>query len=47
MFETIASFFKDGGTFMLPIAIVLALGLAIAAERWVYLTRARVRNLMR
>jgi len=47
MFETIAGFFKDGGTFMIPIAVVLALGLAIAGERWVYLTKARVSNLMR
>jgi len=47
MFDTIVGFFQDGGTFMFPIAIVLALGLAIAAERWIYLTRARVSNLLR
>lgn len=46
MFSTIIKFFQDGGAFMLPIALVLALGLAIALERWIYLTRVRVANLM-
>jgi biopolymer transport protein ExbB len=41
---SIAAFFKDGGTFMYPIAVVLVLGVAIAIERWVYLTMARSRN---
>lgn len=30
---------------MYPIALVLALGLAISLERWVYLTRERIRNI--
>jgi len=47
MIDTVFKFFQDGGAFMFPIAIVLALGLAIAVERWIYLTRARVSNLMR
>lgn len=32
-------FFQSGGTFMWPILIVMAIGLAIAIERFVYLTR--------
>jgi len=47
MIDTVFKFFQDGGAFMFPIAIVLALGLAIAVERWIYLTRARVSNLLR
>jgi len=31
------AFFQEGGLFMYPIAIVLAIGIAIAAERWLYL----------
>lgn len=43
-FETIIRFFQEGGIFMYPIAIVLALGLAVALERWLYLTAARAVN---
>lgn len=43
-FETIIRFFQEGGIFMYPIAIVLALGLAVALERWFYLTAARATN---
>lgn len=35
---TIVDFFQSGGTFMYPILIVFALGVAIAAERFVKLT---------
>ncbi len=44
MFSTIVRFMQEGGAFMYPIAIVLVLGLAIAIERWVYLTRMRISN---
>lgn len=44
VFSSIARFFQDGGHFMYPIAIVLVLGLAIAIERWIYLTNTRSRN---
>jgi len=37
-------FFQDGGVFMYPIVIVFALGLAIAIERWLYLTMATANN---
>jgi biopolymer transport protein ExbB/TolQ len=43
-FTTIARFFQDGGHFMYPIAIVAVLGIAIAIERYVYLTVVRARN---
>ncbi len=41
---TIIAFFQDGGAFMYPIAVVLALGLAIALERYIYLSAARRSN---
>jgi biopolymer transport protein ExbB/TolQ len=44
MFTTIARFFQDGGEFMYPIAVVLVVGVAIAVERWVYLTMVAQRN---
>lgn len=37
MYTTVVSFFQDGGPFMYPIAVVLAIGIAIALERYVYL----------
>ena len=37
MYTTVVSFFQDGGPFMYPIAVVLAVGVAIALERYVYL----------
>ncbi|WP_431475026.1 MotA/TolQ/ExbB proton channel family protein [Marinobacter sp. KM021] len=44
MLDTIIRFFQDGGPFMYPIAIVLALGLAITLERFLYLRSVRRRN---
>lgn len=44
MLETVARFFQEGGAFMYPIAIVLALGLAITVERFIYLSGVRRRN---
>jgi biopolymer transport protein ExbB/TolQ len=43
-YTTIVNFFKDGGIFMIPIAFVLALGTAIAIERYIYLSAARRTN---
>ena len=40
----IVSFFQDGGPFMVPIVVVLALGLAIVIERWLYLQGTDLRN---
>jgi len=42
--NTVVRFFQGGGEFMFPIAVVLVFGLAIAVERWIYLTRVSVRN---
>jgi biopolymer transport protein ExbB len=43
-FSTIARFFQNGGHFMYPIAVVAVVGLAIAIERYMYLTATRARN---
>jgi len=44
IFGTIARFFQDGGHFMYPIAIVAVIGIAIAVERYIYLTVVRAKN---
>jgi len=44
MLDTVIRFFQSGGPFMYPILAVLAIGLAITVERWMYLTNAQVRN---
>jgi biopolymer transport protein ExbB len=40
MFHFIVHFFQAGGIFMYPIALLLLLGISIAAERWRFLQRA-------
>lgn len=45
IFNTIVRFIQDGGAFMYPIMLILALGLAIAIERYIYLGIVRRRNL--
>ncbi len=44
MYETVVSFFGQGGYFMYPILFVFALGLAIAIERYTYLSMAGAKN---
>ncbi|MDF1643051.1 MAG: MotA/TolQ/ExbB proton channel family protein [Pseudomonadales bacterium] len=44
MYNTIVRFFQDGGLFMYPIAVVLTFGLAIALERYLFLTKAKITN---
>ncbi|HJS21920.1 MAG TPA: MotA/TolQ/ExbB proton channel family protein [Steroidobacteraceae bacterium] len=44
VYAAIVRFFQGGGEFMFPIALVAALGLAIAIERYVYLSIVSVRN---
>jgi biopolymer transport protein ExbB/TolQ len=44
MLVTVIRFFQDGGPFMYPILIVLAIGLAITVERWLHLTVAKTKN---
>jgi biopolymer transport protein ExbB len=43
-YSVIVRFFQEGGLFMYPIVLVLALGLAIAVERWFFLTATTARN---
>lgn len=44
IYSTIVGFFQSGGLFMYPIMMILALGLAIAVERYIYLSLARTSN---
>lgn len=44
MYKAIIDFFQDGGIFMYPIMIVLALGVSIAIERYIYLTIIKRKN---
>ena len=39
IYATVVGFFQEGGPFMYPIAIVLAVGVAIALERYFFLAR--------
>ncbi|MFN4265177.1 MAG: MotA/TolQ/ExbB proton channel family protein [Aquabacterium sp.] len=43
-FQTAVKFFQDCGLFIYPSLLIMALGLAIAVERWMYLSRARKDN---
>jgi biopolymer transport protein ExbB/TolQ len=43
-YSTAVRFFQEGGVFMWPIVIVLALGLGVAIERWLYLTMTTAKN---
>lgn len=42
--DVIVKFFQNGGVFMYPIAIVMAIGLAMVVERWWFLLAARRSN---
>jgi biopolymer transport protein ExbB/TolQ len=44
IYSTIVGFFQSGGLFMYPIVVILALGLAIAVERYIYLSVAKTSN---
>ena len=44
IYSTVLTFFKNGGIFMIPIVVILALGAAIAIERWLYLTITTTKN---
>jgi biopolymer transport protein ExbB len=41
---SLVAFFQKGGMFMYPILLVFAVGMAIAVERWIQLTRIRNQN---
>ena len=42
--NSVVNFFKDGGIFLYPLALIFVVGVAIAIERYVYLTRETIRN---
>lgn len=44
MFESVVRFFQDGGVWMYPLVVVMVLGVAIATERYIYLTAQRSSN---
>lgn len=43
-FNTAVNFFKDGGFFLYPLALIFVVGVSIAIERYVFLTRETMRN---
>lgn len=43
-YDAIVGFFQSGGIFMYPIMVVLALGMAIAIERYIYLSLNTAKN---
>lgn len=44
IYNVIVSFFRDGGLFMYPIALVFGVGIAVAIERYIYLEKAKKLN---
>jgi biopolymer transport protein ExbB len=44
MYATLVKFFQDSGIMIYPSILVLALGLSIAIERFIYISRARSTN---
>ncbi|MEE4246772.1 MAG: MotA/TolQ/ExbB proton channel family protein, partial [Kangiellaceae bacterium] len=44
LFMIIVEFFQEGGPFMYPILIVMAIGIAIAIERFIYLQMVKTKN---
>jgi biopolymer transport protein ExbB/TolQ len=43
-FNTVVKFFQDSGLFIYPSLLIMALGLAVAIERFIFLRRARTEN---
>jgi biopolymer transport protein ExbB len=44
MYETVVKFFLDSGAFIYVSIAIMALGVAIAIERWIFLARSRSSN---
>ncbi len=45
LYSNIAKFLQEGGIFIYPIGFVLAIGVAISIERWLFLKRETRRNI--
>ena len=43
-FDTVVKFFHDSGLFIYPSLLIMALGVAVAIERFIFLNRARTEN---
>ena len=43
-YNTVVNFFKDGGFVLFPLGIIFVVGVAIAVERWLFLTVETARN---
>ena len=43
-FNTVVKFFQDSGMFIYPSILIMALGVAVAIERFIFLNRARSEN---
>ncbi len=43
-FNSAVNFFRDGGFFLYPLALIFVVGVAISVERFVYLTRETSKN---
>jgi biopolymer transport protein ExbB/TolQ len=43
-FNTVVKFFQDSGMFIYPSILIMALGLSVAIERFIFLNRARTEN---
>src|SRR5690349_23878094 len=42
--QSAVRFFQDGGIFLYPLVIIFVVGVAIAIERWIYLTKETIKN---
>ncbi|MCP5328303.1 MAG: MotA/TolQ/ExbB proton channel family protein [Steroidobacteraceae bacterium] len=43
-FKVAVNFFRDGGFFLYPLALIFVVGVAISIERWFYLSKETVKN---
>ena len=43
-FNSVVNFFVEGGIFLYPLALIFVVGVSIAIERFLYLTRETLRN---
>ena len=44
VYSSVVKFFQEGGFFIYPISVVFVLGVIISIERWLFLTKERLRN---